>query len=341
MLAHLESLIRIDPACRGLISSEMQFGPLAPGELAHACRDLAQRARHVVVVTGFYIPLGAPPAAETDGPLGAALLADVLLRAGVGVDLVTDRLCAPAMRAAAEATGVPPDRVLVCPFPEKPGESAAVLQEWESALLQRARQSGVSHLVAIERVGPSHTRASAWMQSGGNDEVAREFDRRVTADQAGHCHNMRGVAIDQFTAPLHRLFEQWPERLGGLQTIGVGDGANEIGMGRLAWTDLVRRLSGDHAGRVPCRVGCTWTVVSGVSNWGGYALAAGFAHLRGATDLLRRHTVESQHEVLRHLVTAGPAVDGVTRLPTATVDGLDFETYIDPWRQMRSLLGIH
>ena len=29
----------------------------------------------VGIITGFYVPLGTPPAAETDGPVGAAMLA--------------------------------------------------------------------------------------------------------------------------------------------------------------------------------------------------------------------------------------------------------------------------
>jgi len=340
MLQHLEQLIRIDPAARGLISSESRWGPLASGHLGRACLDLAHRARRVVLVTGFYIPLGTPPAPETDGPLGTTLLAEVLLRGGVEVELLTDRWCAPALRVCAEATGISPDTVQECPFPPKPEESSRVFADWECDFTDRAERLGVTHLVAIERVGPAHTRESVWLQSGGEQQVVTEFDRRVQPSEAGHCHNMRGVSIDEYTAPLHRLFERWPDRIGGLQTIGVGDGANEIGMGSLRWAELARRLPGDHAGRVPCRVGCTWTVVCGVSNWGGYALAAGFAHGRGRVDLLRRHTAESQERVLVDLVRRGPAVDGVTRQQTPTVDGLEFATYIEPWRKMREALRV-
>jgi hypothetical protein len=340
MLDHFEQLIRIDPAARGLISSEAQWGPLAAGHLEQACVDLARRARRVVLVTGFYIPLGNPPAAETDGPLGTALLAEVLRRDGVEVELLTDRLCAPALRVCAEATGLPVDCVSECPFPQHPDESATVFEEWESDFTARAARLGVTHLVAIERVGPAHTRESVGRQSGADERVVREFQRRVEPAQEGHCHNMRGVAIDQYTAPLHRLFERWPEQLPALRTIGVGDGANEIGMGSLRWDDLTRRLPGEHAGRIPCRVGCTWTVVCGVSNWGGYALAAGFAHERGRVDLLRHHTAEFQEQVLVELVRRGPAVDGVTRQQTPSVDGLDFASYIAPWRRLREALQI-
>jgi hypothetical protein len=69
-------------------------------------------------------------------------------------------------------------------------------------------------------------------------------------------------------------------------------------------------------------------------------LAAGFAHDRGRIDLLRRHTPESQQSVLVELVRNGPAVDGVTRQQTPSVDGLEFDRYIEPWRRMREALGV-
>src|SRR4051812_41170682 len=76
MLTALERLIRTDPARRGLIATEPEFGPLLPGHLALAARELADQATCVGIVTGFFIPSALPPAAETDGPLGAVLLAE-------------------------------------------------------------------------------------------------------------------------------------------------------------------------------------------------------------------------------------------------------------------------
>ena len=49
----------------------------ARGGLWQAAASLAQ-ATSVAIITGFYVPLGTPPAAETDGPVGAALLANAL-----------------------------------------------------------------------------------------------------------------------------------------------------------------------------------------------------------------------------------------------------------------------
>ena len=54
----------------------------------------------VGLITGFYVPGGTPPAAETDGPVAVALLAHALRRIGVSCRVCTDEPCAPACRAA-------------------------------------------------------------------------------------------------------------------------------------------------------------------------------------------------------------------------------------------------
>src|SRR5215472_10621990 len=47
----------------------------------------------VGLITGFYVPQGSPPAAETDGPLGVALLAKGLAAVGIPSRVATDELC--------------------------------------------------------------------------------------------------------------------------------------------------------------------------------------------------------------------------------------------------------
>ena len=89
-VGRLESLVRRDPAARGLISSEAERGVLCEGHLAGAALSLSARRGPVANLTGFFIPHGEPPAAETDGPPGAVTLARVLQGLGREGVVVTD-----------------------------------------------------------------------------------------------------------------------------------------------------------------------------------------------------------------------------------------------------------
>jgi len=372
LILEIESLICRDPARRGLISSEAKFGPLCCGHLAHAASDLETRARRIVIVTGFFIPRGDPPSAETDGPPGAVLLAAALTAIGIDVWIVTDTLCESAVRATAAAFGWSADRVQAFERLD-PATAAAFLREHHRA--------GLSHLIATERVGPSHTRdtvtslpsplggAGSGVRSrphvsalesrlqpvppeGGNPTppphtlpqgesvLLAAFDRLCPPEHRNHCHNMRGEIIDEFSADLHLLFDDAQRSLPDVTTIGIGDGGNEIGMGTIAWAELARRLSGEQAGWIPCRIPATWNIVAGTSNWGAQALAASVLLLRGRTDVLAPWDEQHEARVLEHVVEHGPAVDGVTRRREPTVDGIPFLTYIQPWVGMRRLLGL-
>src|SRR5215470_2944115 len=68
-------------------------------------------ALSVGIITGLYVPLGTPPAAETDGPVGAAMLATALRRVGIACRLVTDEPCQGTCAAALHGTDVPLDVV--------------------------------------------------------------------------------------------------------------------------------------------------------------------------------------------------------------------------------------
>src|ERR1700758_3553128 len=54
---------------------------------------VSARSGRVGLITGFYVPQGTPPAAETDGPVGAALLAKALEAVGIRCRVATDEPC--------------------------------------------------------------------------------------------------------------------------------------------------------------------------------------------------------------------------------------------------------
>ena len=160
------------------------------GELADAARSLLH-ATSIGFITGFFVPRDGVAAAETDGPVGTALLAASLGACGVPVRIAVDSPCADAVRAAVHETrmNVSVDEVGV----EDQSGIARVASTW--------RDAGVSHALSIERCGAS-------------------------AD--GRPRNMRGADVSPWTAPLDDLFTA-----GDWVRIGIGDGGNEIGMGKL------------------------------------------------------------------------------------------------------------
>mgnify|MGYP002632708171 CR=1 FL=1 len=122
----------------------------------------------VGVITGFYVPRASPPAAETDGPIGAALLLRALSAAGIPCRMATDEPCRATCAASLVGAGigdVPLDVVaLGAPL-------APLVAAWTAA--------GVTHALSIERCG-------------------------LAAD--GRPRNLRGADIGAFTAPMDELF---------------------------------------------------------------------------------------------------------------------------------------
>src|SRR4051794_25064930 len=106
----MEAVIHRDVG-RGL---QPVFAATQGGLFAAAAALAADTTPRIGLLTGFFVPGGDPPAAETDGPAGAALLARAFLDAGLSCRVVTDTVCADAMRCAldhATAAAVPVDAV--------------------------------------------------------------------------------------------------------------------------------------------------------------------------------------------------------------------------------------
>lgn len=156
--------------------------------------------------------------------------------------------------------------------------------------------------------------------------VSRDFARGVLADvkpdvliavercgfTAGNRHlNMTGKDISDFTAKIDYLF------LSQENTLGIGDGGNEIGMG--SFTRQIKSLAnlpGD-----PAVTPTHKTIISSVSNWGAYGLITALSCL-SRRDLLP--SVEWAGGLLTELVARG-AVDGISGETKCTVDGFSTE----------------
>jgi hypothetical protein len=192
-----------------------------------------------------------------------------------------------------------------------------------------------THLVAIERVGPAHTPASVLAQPGATDEDRSAFLAAVPPEHHGRCHTMRGRDITDVTADAWSAFE-YPAS-GRPITIGVGDGGNEIGMGKVRWDTIRRNVPG--GGIVACRVPADFLIVAGVSNWGAYALAAGVALSLGRRLPRALFDPDAELRLLERLVAAVPLVDGVTGRREAGVDGLPWSETAGVLTGLRELAG--
>jgi hypothetical protein len=333
VLTEIRDLVQQDVNRRGLATDpEANLLNACPDDFAAACRSVAETPNAgLCVVTGFYIADADPPAGETDGPLGALFLARALRPLGIQVALLTDWWCRKALDAGLRACQRDADvpvlahRRVFSFLTYSPADD-----DWPGW------STPISHLIALERVGPGHTAKSIRSQGGSSAGSAERFTQEVPPFRRGRCHSMRGRDVTRNHAPLYSAFEL-PSRLRPKTTIGIGDGGNEIGMGKVPW-DVIRR-NVPNGGLIACRVPTDYLIVCGVSNWGAYALAAGVALLRGAKLDPSLFDVECERELLRIMVEKGPLVDGVTGKPAVSVDGLPFEEYVRPLRRIKDILG--
>ena len=120
---------------------------------------------------------------------------------------------------------------------------------------------------------------------------------------------MRNLSITEYTAQIDRLFDFHNN------TIGIGDGGNEIGMGNVyknveKSTQLVEQ---------PAITKVNELVISSVSNWGGYGLLAKLSQTTGKNLL---PDVADEKDMIKGMVDLG-AVDGVSGKSVYQVDGFE------------------
>lgn len=139
-------------------------------------------------------------------------------------------------------------------------------------LVKQKRQNEFDCLVSIERCG------------------------RTKAGTFGSCS---GLDLTQYLDPVDDLFLE-AQKNPGIATIGIGDRGNELGLGKVY--EKVEKFvkNGSSFG---CVTPADFVVMAGVSNWGGYAIAAAL-HLLTACPVHRRYkqhgiAVDKPLEVLK------------------------------------------
>jgi len=309
-------------------------------DLTGAVSSLVEKGKKAVIITGFCVPVGDPPATETDGPPGALTLAEGLRYLGMEVSLLSDEYTLPALRAGLKVLNLSEKEIPIICFPlehsDQDHTSRMINEEDESSISIRFAQDffnslpgqGLTHLIYIERVGPNHTIRSFLAQDRQEKPPLKEFEMILPGQIQNRCFSSRLEDITRFTAKTHFLLEL-AERLNlPIESIGIGDRGNEIGAGKIPWEVFKQKSSTYREPVFCCRVRTDYFISCGISNWGGYALLAGVALAMGRSDILKKVTSEHEGAVLDYLVRYGPAIDGVTCKQDHSVDGIEFEDYI-------------
>lgn len=258
----------------------------------------------VLLVTGTGIDQWCPEG-ESDGPIGVAALAHALDRAFSAKLVVScEEAMAPAMKATLHAAG------------------QFVYSRKHYALLEEK-----AAIVEPFPLGEEAGRAAAKELVETYHPAAMIFVERLGPNEAGIYHFCTGtVSSPEEMSYGHFLLEEARQR--GIFTIGIGDGGNEIGFGKV--TDAVKKLIDLGATcKCPCGKGMATVaetdvlVSAAISNWGAYGIAAMLAYMMGDDKIL--HDEQTEYRMTEACVMNG-CIDGLFMKPVLGVDGVTVQS---------------
>lgn len=275
----------------------------------------------VLIATGWpnrhYID---PAIAESDGPIGAAVLARAVhlgLNA-VPVILIEDQL-RPAMARILHACGLrilDLPRAKLCADPDVTMQAAAILAT-PTDLAEAAAQAEA--LLDTEAVG-----AFIAIEKGAANESGR-----IQMSSGRDCTDHVGKIDPLVTACRAR----------GIPTIGIGDGGNEMGMGNAGGVmrGLIAKANPRFSPAVVPAQETDCVIAASVSNWGGYGLAAALGALLDRPDLL--HDEATERRMLLACAFEG-LIDGATGFTATSSDGLAEEVHVAMLGMLRAAIGL-
>ncbi|MEM4576614.1 MAG: DUF4392 domain-containing protein [Candidatus Nezhaarchaeales archaeon] len=280
----LDKTLRLDLGFRGIVDE------LYLAARSRVNKPLVQLAveliasvepKRAVIATGFKVT---PKfVQETDGPLGALVLAQTLDVLGFDVLLLIEEDSTGVLNAGLDVLGL---SCKVCPLPVN-----SSLAPFSRRLME---DFGPKVLIFVEKVG---------------------------ANDVGVYHTMSGVDVSRYHARVEEII--YEARRVGCKVMSVGDGGNEVGFGLIkeAVELLVPRARdcGCPCGRgIAASSMVDVLVVSSISNVGCYAISSALSAFYGYEW---PHNHEVDLKLLKAIVDAG-AVDGLTGEGDMKVDGV-------------------
>eukprot|EP01084_Bolivina_argentea_P261519 441966_1 len=277
----LDKLIQRDPGKRGIENLHI------PGELKGAVLTLFN-AKHVIIATGFPCCIKAPHT-ESDGPPGAILLAYSLLKQQKKVTMMIDSVNKVAIEPLVD-------------YFNKISELKNKLELYvcsdymnvEKHFVENKMFEDVDVFIATELAG------------FGSDGKYKTMSAKDITDKCGK------TAV---------LFDYANKNMKHIRTIGIGDGGNESGMGKVIENVRKHIEKGDEIG---CIIGCNYLITAGVSNWGTEAIGVALGSFC---------SLELHKQIYLKASELG-CIDGITGKGKGSVDGLSYSEHAQMYKDL-------
>ncbi|MDR1709763.1 MAG: DUF4392 domain-containing protein [Candidatus Accumulibacter sp.] len=220
-----------------------------------------------------------------------------------------------------ETDGPPGALALADALRQLGGEVILLTDACSAPLIAAGRRAGAG-AIPVELLAAPQSAADAAI-----DRLLAEFapTHAVAVERPGnaadgHRYSMRGEILDAIAPSADRIFA--PPGARRHATLAIGDGGNELGFGALRQS-LAHRI--ERGATIFSATPADHALPAGISNWGAYALAAALSLL--ARRRLIRPPAE-ERRILEAIVAAG-ALDGRTKRPALSVDGLAWDEYAE------------
>lgn len=200
-------------------------------------------AKSVAIVFGFPVNFGYPSLEETDGPSGAFAIAQALQALGKKVVIVSELRNKDLVDKCSE-------------YLISKGALKTVMEFVSCVDFIKSGREEYDVLIAIERVGQAKDGGHYSCTGRDLTSLVDPIDPLFTRD-----HLSNHVTSDHVTSTRDHVI-----------TIGIGDRGNELGLGKVQ--DRVSHVM-KNGSTLGCTIVSDRVIMAGVSNWGGFAIAAG------------------------------------------------------------------